>query len=458
MNCVAAGTAQVTVTITNQVNQEFSGQGAATDGAGATVFLTGTVDSTGALQGAYEYAVGGTSGQGTFTGKFDFTVVPKTLHLDLTGTITAPPLSCGETITIDAALLTAGGASADLSITGSATPSPVATGKTITYNLTVANAGPNDATATFAVNPAPIGISILNATSTQGVCSAAPGGASCSLGTVPNGGTTTIIITANVFAPPGSTLVDSPSVSSNVFDPNLSNNSTTISTQVDGGALVKLTWSQQHSTGGGSTPAPTGLQVQPGGTSSSASGSVSSSAFAARSSSDSAVSSTSRSANMDPINSCSLINVNVYKSDQPGVQPTQANLFSRLAGDALEAVVPIAPSGSAYVLTNLWQCGTTTIESPVSNEVDVPAGPTITGLKVTGKLKILGSGFSGRVQVFVDGTEFVKAAVLADSTLLIQKGPLTDGTTISDIGISKSVLITVKNGDGGFGSFVFNRP
>jgi len=158
------------------------------------------------------------------------------------------------------------------------------------------------------------------------------------------------------------------------------------------------------------------------------------------------------------MDSCSLIGVNVYKSDQPGVQPTQANLFSRLAGSALEAVVPIAPSGSAYVVTNSWQCGTATMESSVSNEVDVPAGPTITGLKVTGKLKILGSGFSGQIEVFVDGVQFVKTAVLADSTLVIQKGTLSDGTAIADIGTSKAVLITVKNGDGGFASFTFKRP
>jgi hypothetical protein len=98
------------------------------------------------------------------------------------------------------------------------------------------------------------------------------------------------------------------------------------------------------------------------------------------------------------------------------------------------------------------------MESGVSNEADVPPGPTITGLKVTGKLKVLGSGFAGQVQVFVDGVGFVKAAAVPDSTLVIQKGPLTDGTAISDIGTAKPVLITVKNGDGGFASFTFKRP
>jgi uncharacterized repeat protein (TIGR01451 family) len=453
MNCVAGGQAHVTVSITSQVNANFNGQAAATDGAGATVFLSGTVDSAGNLQGTYEYSVGDTSGQGTFTGKFDPTVVPKTLHLDLTGTITALPLSCGEKITIDAVLLTAGGASADLSITGSVSPTPAATGKSITYSLTVANAGPNDATATLAVNPAPVGAFVVNATSSQGVCSATPGNASCSLGTVPKGGSVSITVTANVYAPPGSTLVSSPSVSSNVFDSNLSNNTTSISTPVVGGALAKLKWNQQQSAGGSSTPAPTGLQVQPGGLSSTTSESWLSSS---QSVGAGATGSAPRSA-ITPMDSCSLSNVNVYKSDQANVQPVQANLFSRVAGNALETVVPIAPNGSSYVITNLFQCGTSTIESAVSNEVDVPPGPVIAGLKVTGKLKILGSGFSGQVQVFIDGVAFVKAAVVVDSTLLIQKGPLTDGTAIADIGTANSVLVTVKNGDGGFASFVFKR-
>lgn len=458
MNCVAAGSAQVTVTITSQANDRFSGQGARTDGAGgATVFFSGTVDSSGNLQGTYDYSTGGTSGQGTFTGTFDGTAVPKTLHLDFTGTITAPPISCRETITFDGTLLTAGGASADLSITGSAFPSPVATGNSVTYNLTVANAGPSDATATFAVDPAPIGISIVNATSSQGICSAAPGGASCSLGTVLSGGTATIIITAIVFAPPGSTLVGSPSVSSNVFDPNLSNNSTNISTPVVGGALAKLKWSQQQSTQGSSTPAPTGLQVQPGPSPPSEPAPSSASALEARASDDSIDSSASVTAAI-PMDSCSLINVNVYRSDHPNVQPIQANLFSRLTADALEGIVPVAPVGSSYAVTNFCNAGLLQSRAPSRTRSTYPQALPSQVSRFTGKLKILGSGFSGQVQVFVDGVEFVKAAVLADSTLLVQKGPLTDGTAISDIGASKSVLVTVKNGDGGFASFIFKRP
>jgi hypothetical protein len=292
------------------------------------------------------------------------------------------------------------------------------------------------------------------------VCSATPAGASCSLGTVPKDGTATITIIANVFAPGGFTLVDNPNVSSDIFDPNLSNNSTTLSTPVVGGALVKLKWSQQQSTGGSSTAAPTGLQVEPAGPLSPSSGMASEAPAASDSGSTggSSGSSPSRSAGSVPMDSCTQTGVKVYKSDQPGVQPIPANLFSSLAAGALEATVPVSPSGSSYVVANLWKCGTSVIESGTSNEVDVPAGPTITGLKITGKLKVVGSGFSGQVEVFVDGIGFVKAAILADSTLVIQKGDLSDGSSIADIGTSKSVLITVKNLDGGFASVIFKRP
>ena len=444
-NCLASGQAEVTLSIASQVNDNFSGQ-AYNSGGGATVFLSGTVDSSGLLQGTYDYDVpqigGGTFiGSGTFTGQFDGSVTPKTLDIAFTGMITLSTphvyVHCGETITLSASLLTASGTSADLSITGSASPDPVASGNTITYALTVRNAGPNDATATLAVNPPPAGATIVGATSSQGGCTATPGGAACSLGTVPNGGTATITVTATVFAPAGSTVVESPSVSSNVFDPNLSNNGTTTSTPVKGGAVVELAFNQSQTTEADPTPAPSGVQVQPAGplgTPSSASGPTS------------------------PAASCNLVGLNVYKSDQPNVQPIPANLFSTLAAGALAATVPVAPSGSSYILTNVWECETTVIESGISNEVDVPPGPAITSLKATGKLKIFGSGFSGTVHVFVDGVGFVKAATLTSGTLIVQKGPLTDGTLISNIGKGKSVLITVEDGSGGFASLTFERP
>ena len=77
LNCSGSpplgGQFQLSLTITSQVNQSFSGQGSIPDGAGDfTISLSGTVDSTGRLQGTYDYQVTGapttTTGSGTFTG------------------------------------------------------------------------------------------------------------------------------------------------------------------------------------------------------------------------------------------------------------------------------------------------------------------------------------------------------------------------------------------------------
>jgi hypothetical protein len=159
-----------------------------------------------------------------------------------------------------------------------------------------------------------------------------------------------------------------------------------------------------------------------------------------------------------PQDSCTLIRINIYKSDSAPVQPIPANLFVAVAPADLQATLAAAPGGSFYVITNVWQCGDTIIESGVSNQASVPAGPTVTGLKVTAKLKGLGGGFADGVQVFVNGVGFVKQAILGDSTLVIQKGPLTDGTAIGDVGTANSVLVTFRNPDGGLGSFSFRRP
>ena len=122
------------VRITSQVNDSFSGQIDVLLGQGGPVSFSGTVDSGGGLQGTWEWTGIDDSGSGTFTGKFDSTVVPKTLDLTFTGTLIlgAGRATCDVTFSFTGTLLTAsGGPSADLSISGSASPNPVATGDRI---------------------------------------------------------------------------------------------------------------------------------------------------------------------------------------------------------------------------------------------------------------------------------------------------------------------------------------
>jgi uncharacterized repeat protein (TIGR01451 family) len=444
------GQLQVSANITSQTNGAFSG----TLG---PISLSGTVDASGRLQGTYDdglpQSVPGLTITQTFTGQVDTTAVPKTIAMNLTDTITSTDpdqtVSCTATYNFQGTALTAGGASADLSITGSAFPTPVAAGNRITYSLTVTNAGPDDATNTMAVNRAPAGTAIVAAASSQGQCVTTPGSAICSLGTIAHGGTATITVTANlVSAEPGATLVDSPNVSSSLFDSNFANNSTTISTPIVGGAIIKLVWDQPPPTASNPTPAPHNLRVELAGPPSSTT----------TANSERAACYGCASQRIAPQDTCTIIRVNIYISDSAPVQPIPVNLFVAVAPADSAAAVDSRPGGSFYVITNVWQCGDTIIESGVSNQASVPAGPTVTNLKVAGKLKGLGSGFVDGVQVFVNGVGFVKQAVTADSTLVIQKGALTDGTAITDLGTAGSVLVTFKNPDGGLGSFTFKRP
>jgi uncharacterized repeat protein (TIGR01451 family) len=329
---------------------------------------------------------------------------------------------------------------ADLSITGSASSPEASSGAQIVYTIVVSNGGPADETGVLIKEPIPVGTTFAAASASQGqVVGAVPGGTGVvtySLGTVARGATAVASFTANVFAPGGSTLVNTPSVTSNGTDPNPANNVTAISTPVFGGAVLELLWDQPTPTAANPTPAPENLRVVVVGRSGAP----------------------LSSGHVTPQGSCSLVDVNVYKSDQPSVQTIPSNLWQTVPPDMLQATMAAAPSGSFYVITNVWNCGGTIIESGPSNEASVPAGPSIAALRVTAKLKVIGSSFKAPAHVLVNGVGFVKKAAVQGGTTVVQKGLLADGTSIKDIGTASRVLITVQNADGGLGTITFKRP
>jgi uncharacterized repeat protein (TIGR01451 family) len=71
----------------------------------------------------------------------------------------------------------------DLVIVKDAT-SPTALNGTVTYTMTVTNKGPNTATNVQLADPAPVGITYLKATPSQGTCAVEPALITCSLGTI----------------------------------------------------------------------------------------------------------------------------------------------------------------------------------------------------------------------------------------------------------------------------------
>jgi uncharacterized repeat protein (TIGR01451 family) len=116
--------------------------------------------------------------------------------------------------------------SADLHVVQTDSPDPVQVGSNVTYTITVTNSGPATATG-VRLNDSVFGsVSFVSATPTQGTCSNVDLGSEqdvgCNLGTMGNGATVTVSIV--VTATFGGSIVSTATVSSNVSDPDGSDN------------------------------------------------------------------------------------------------------------------------------------------------------------------------------------------------------------------------------------------
>jgi uncharacterized repeat protein (TIGR01451 family) len=117
--------------------------------------------------------------------------------------------------------------SADLTLTTQASAAQIVAGGSFTYTVQLSNAGPDDAADVVFSDVPPAGVTFNSCSSTLGACTVSGGGASLNLGTLPDGATVTITIQATLSATitDGTTLANTPSVSSSVSDPDTSNNS-----------------------------------------------------------------------------------------------------------------------------------------------------------------------------------------------------------------------------------------
>jgi len=112
--------------------------------------------------------------------------------------------------------------SADLSVSGVVTPSPVVVGQMFTVDVTVTNNGPSDATGVVVTTTLPPNTTF---DSTMG-CAEDPNGVpTCTLGTVPAGGTAMFSVIAKASAPGSDPVMLS--VASSVSDPNGTNDAST---------------------------------------------------------------------------------------------------------------------------------------------------------------------------------------------------------------------------------------
>ena len=104
-------------------------------------------------------------------------------------------------------------------------------GGQLSYTLIVTNNGPHAGTGVTVTDPVPPALSVISAQPSQGSCDTTTG-VRCALGTIANGGSAQILITANVAADAHGTLMNTAVVAGNEPDPDPGNNTSTATTPV----------------------------------------------------------------------------------------------------------------------------------------------------------------------------------------------------------------------------------
>ncbi len=129
-----------------------------------------------------------------------------------------------------AQLLVSGTTSANLSITKTASPNPATSLASLTYRISVSNNGPSPATNVVVTDTLPAGPAFSSATPSQGTCVGTPM-VTCNLGSIANGAVAIVNIAITPQTP--GQLTNAASVAATEPDPDVSDNSTTIQTNVN---------------------------------------------------------------------------------------------------------------------------------------------------------------------------------------------------------------------------------
>jgi uncharacterized repeat protein (TIGR01451 family) len=128
--------------------------------------------------------------------------------------------------------------SADLVLSKNASPSTVVSGSTVTFQLLVTNNAASSVTANNVVvtDPLPVGTTFLSCATSQGSCLGPAVGSNgtvvANLGSIPSPGFALVTIVATVTAPGGFTFTNVAGVTSSTPDPNISNNTASVSVTV----------------------------------------------------------------------------------------------------------------------------------------------------------------------------------------------------------------------------------
>lgn len=129
-----------------------------------------------------------------------------------------------------------GPAVTDLAVTMAASPDPVAAGGELTYVITVVNHGPSSATGVTVTDTLPTAASLETVTVTNGTCSVDKNRkervVTCHLGPLARDADTATTILVKVRHNAGTTITNTAQVKGEDLDPESSNNSVTVSTEV----------------------------------------------------------------------------------------------------------------------------------------------------------------------------------------------------------------------------------
>ena len=134
-------------------------------------------------------------------------------------------------------------ASADLGIVKSDTPNPVIAGELLTYTLAISNAGPSAAQSVMVTDTLPTTVSVVAcAPSGIGICATIDNAITVTFGTLlpTQSEAITVVVRVSDTVLNAAVLTNTATITSNTFDPNETNNQSTVSTTVVASADLSM--------------------------------------------------------------------------------------------------------------------------------------------------------------------------------------------------------------------------
>lgn len=129
---------------------------------------------------------------------------------------------------------------ADLQLTQTVSRTFAAPAESLVYTLTITNLGPAAATNITLIDTLPSGVTFVSVTGATGLCDEGGALIICQLADVPSGGSVVIFIEITINGGASGGLLNTATVSTATPDPNLVNNSTTVSTAVVTGQVTNV--------------------------------------------------------------------------------------------------------------------------------------------------------------------------------------------------------------------------